>query len=77
MSSRAALTMTEPRVSVEDAAKHLGAVRDSVYRWIDGRYLPAHTFARLWKLTELDVWVRAAGADVHGADAEPKPKGKW
>lgn len=31
----------EPWASVEDAAKHLGAVRDSAYRWIDGRYLPA------------------------------------
>jgi excisionase family DNA binding protein len=40
---------TEPWVSVEDGAKHLGVARDSVYRWIDGHSLPAHKIGRLWK----------------------------
>ncbi len=55
----------EPWVSVEDVAKHLGVARDSVYRWIDGRGLPAHKIGRLWKfkLSEVDGWVRAGGAD--------------
>lgn len=34
--------MTEPWISVEDVATHLGVVKDSVYRRIDGRGLPAH-----------------------------------
>ena len=37
---------TEPWVSVEDVAKHLGVARDSVYRWIAGRGLPAHKIGR-------------------------------
>ncbi len=57
---------TEPWASVEDAAKHLGVAKDSVYRWIDTRNLPAHKIGRLWKfkLSEVDEWVRAGGADA-------------
>ena len=33
---------TQPWVSVEDVAKHLGVAQDSVYRSIEGRGLPAH-----------------------------------
>lgn len=55
--------MTEPWVSVEDVAKHLGVANDSVYRWIEARGLPAHKIGRLWKfkLSEVDRWVRAGG----------------
>jgi excisionase family DNA binding protein len=61
---------TEPWASVEDVAKHLGVAKDSVYRWIDTRSLPAHKIGRLWKfkLTEVDEWVRAGGADAHEDD---------
>lgn len=56
---------TEPWASVEDVAKHLGVAKDSVYRWIDTRSLPAHKIGRLWKfkLSEVDTWVRAGGVD--------------
>ncbi len=56
--------MTEPWVSVEHAAKHLGVTKDSVYRWIETRNLPAHRIGRLLKLklTEVDDWVRGGGA---------------
>jgi excisionase family DNA binding protein len=37
----------EPRVSVADVAKHLSAAKDSVYRWIEHRGLPAHKVGRL------------------------------
>lgn len=58
--------MTEPWASVEDVAKHLGVAKDSVYRWIESRHLPAHKIGRLWKfkLSEVDEWVRAGGADA-------------
>jgi excisionase family DNA binding protein len=60
--------MAEPWASVEDVAKHLGVARDSVYRWIDGRRLPAHKIGRLWKfkLSEVDEWVRASSATDEG-----------
>lgn len=52
---------TEERwVGVEDVATHLGVAKDSVYRWIDERGLPAHRVGRLFrfKLSEIDEWVR-------------------
>jgi excisionase family DNA binding protein len=61
----------EPWVSVEDVSKHLGVARDSIYRWIDSRSLPAHKIGRLWKfkLSEVDEWVRAGGAEGNDDDA--------
>ena len=65
---------TEPWASVEDVAKHLGVAKDSVYRWIDTRSLPAHKIGRLWKfkISEVDDWVRAGGAGSNkpGKDAK-------
>jgi excisionase family DNA binding protein len=56
--------MAEAWVSVETVADHLGVARESIYRWIDSRALPAHRVGRLWKfkLSEIDDWIRAGGA---------------
>jgi excisionase family DNA binding protein len=67
---------TEPWVSVDDVAKHLGVAKDSVYRWIETRGVPAHKIGRLWKfrLSEIDGWVEADGAaepDKDGAVGKP------
>ena len=64
------LMSTEPWVSVEDAAKHLSVAKDSIYRWIEHKALPAHKVGRLWKfkLSEVDAWVRAGGAGSEGPD---------
>ncbi len=61
----------EPWVSVEDVAIHLGVAKDSVYRWIESRALPAHRIGRLgkFKLSEVDEWVCTRGAG--SAEAEP------
>jgi len=55
---------TEPWVSVEDVAKHLGVAKDSVYRWIEKTGLPAHRVGRLWKfkISQVDEWIQAGGA---------------
>jgi len=34
--------ISEPWVSVEGVARHLGVAKDSVYRWIQARGMPAH-----------------------------------
>ncbi len=64
--------IAEPWVSVEDIATHLGVAKDSVYRWIEKKGLPAHKMGRLWKfkVSEVDEWVRQGGA---AQDAEPEP----
>lgn len=56
--------MTEPWVSVDDLAQHLGVTKDSVYRWIERKGLPARKIGKLWKfkLSEVDEWVRRGAA---------------
>lgn len=56
---------SEPWVTAHDVAKHLGVVKDTIYRWRENKGLPAHKIGRLWKfqLSEVDEWVRAGGAD--------------
>jgi excisionase family DNA binding protein len=52
-------------LSVEEIMAHLGVARDTVYRWIDQKGLPAHRLGKLWKfkVSEVDNWVRSGGAD--------------
>ena len=59
-----ATIVTEPWASVEDVAVHLGVAKESVYRWIDAKGMPAHKIGKLWKfkLSEVDDWVRRGGA---------------
>jgi excisionase family DNA binding protein len=56
--------VTEAWVSVQQVAAHLGVAKDSVYRWIDAKRMPAHKIGKLWKfkLSDVDEWVRASGA---------------
>lgn len=60
-------------VSVQDVCSHLGVVRDTVYRWIERRSMPAHRVGRNWKfkLSEVDAWVRAGGTDEAGQTGLP------
>jgi excisionase family DNA binding protein len=46
--------------SVEEVCAHLGVARDTVYRWIAAKRIPAHRLGRLWKfkISEVDRWVR-------------------
>ena len=68
--------MPDPWVSVDDVARHLGVAKDTVYRWIERRQLPAHKVGRLWKfkLSEVDDWVRTGGASEGPADGKGKAR---
>ena len=57
---RIEMAAEERWVGVDDVAAHLGVAKDSVYRWIDERGLPANRVGRLFrfKLSEIDEWVR-------------------
>jgi excisionase family DNA binding protein len=59
----------EQWVGVDEVARHLRVGKDSVYRWIDARGLPAHRVGRLlrFKLSEVDAWVRTGGGEEAGA----------
>lgn len=71
----------EPWVSIDEIASRLGVAKDSVYRWIEGRHLPAHRLGRLWKfkISEVDAWLRSGGAEpaeapTHGGQTEHKTR---
>ena len=51
-------------LSLEEIATHLGVSKDTIYRWIDERGMPAHKVGRLWKFqqSEVDEWVKSGGA---------------
>jgi excisionase family DNA binding protein len=57
--------MMEDRwLSVDEIALHLGIKKDTVYRWINEKQMPAHRMGRLWKFRkeEVDDWVKSGGA---------------
>lgn len=47
-------------LSVDEIAAYLGIKRDTVYKWIERKNMPAHKVGRLWKfkVDEVDQWVR-------------------
>jgi excisionase family DNA binding protein len=53
--------------SVDEVCEHLGVTRDTIYRWIAERRMPAHRVGRLWKfkLSEVDRWVRGGRESRH------------
>lgn len=60
--------MDDRWLSVDEICAHLGVSRDTVYKWIKQKDMPAHRVGRLWKFKkdEVDSWVRGGGA---GGDA--------
>ena len=56
--------MEDRWLSVEEIASYLGIKRDTVYRWINEKQMPAHRMGRLWKFRkeEVDDWVKSGGA---------------
>lgn len=51
-------------LSVEEIAAHLGVNRDTIYKWIERKQMPAHKLGKLWKFkaTEVDEWIRQGKA---------------
>lgn len=58
--------MDDRWLSLAEIAAYLGVSRDSVYRWLETRNMPAHKVGRQWKFKagEVDEWVRSGQADV-------------
>ncbi|MHA7126980.1 helix-turn-helix domain-containing protein [Janibacter indicus] len=71
--ARGPATMSEPWLSADDIANHLGVTKDTVYAWISDKAMPAHKVGRLWKFqaSEVDAWVRGGGAAVAGEAGPP------
>jgi excisionase family DNA binding protein len=55
------MSETERWLSVEEIATHLGVSRETIYRWLEKKKIPAHRVGKLWKFqtSEVDDWVRS------------------
>jgi len=54
--------MTDDRwFSVDEIADYLGVKRDTLYKWIERKKMPAQKVGRLWKfkIKEVDKWIRS------------------
>ena len=51
-------------LSVEEIAVHLGIKKDTVYKWVAKKHMPAHKVGRLLKFdkSEIDDWVKSGQA---------------
>ena len=60
LTNQAELSMENRWLSVDEIAAYLGIRRDTVYKWISEKDMPAHRIGRLWKFQrdEIDDWVR-------------------
>jgi excisionase family DNA binding protein len=72
-------------LSLAEIAAYLGVSKDSVYRWLERRRMPAHKVGRQWKFkaAEVDAWVRSGQADLapdsvatKTRQAAPAPEGR-
>jgi excisionase family DNA binding protein len=51
-------------LSVEEIAGYLGVKKETIYKWLSQKRIPAHKLGRLWKFKkdEIDKWVTTGGA---------------
>jgi excisionase family DNA binding protein len=53
-------------LSVEEIAFHLGIKKDTAYKWVAKKHMPAHKVGTLLKFdrNEIDEWVRSGEAQT-------------
>jgi excisionase family DNA binding protein len=56
--------LQERWLTVEEICKYLDATNETINKWIDSRGMPRHKDGRrrMYKIDEVDVWVRSGGA---------------
>ncbi len=68
--------MNDRWLSVVEISEYLGITKDSVYKWVKEKGMPAHRLGKLWKFKtdEVDVWMRKGGANEVVSDPKSKHK---
>ena len=68
--------MEDRWLSVTEISEYLGITRDSVYKWVKEKGLPAHRLGKLWKFKteEVDVWMRKGAANGEMGEIVKKSK---
>jgi excisionase family DNA binding protein len=57
-------------LSIDEISEHLGVKKDTIYKWVARKKMPAHKVGRLLKfqVLEVDRWVRAGKAAPNSKD---------
>ncbi|MDZ4819201.1 MAG: helix-turn-helix domain-containing protein [Planctomycetota bacterium] len=61
-------------LSLDEIAAYLGVKRDTIYKWIYRKQLPAHKVGSLWKFRkeEVDAWITSG--DTNSSIGTRKPR---
>ncbi len=55
---------------IDEAAKYLKATKDTIYRWIDKKCMPALKVGKKWlfRKEEIDGWLDSLNSSVHDGE---------
>ncbi len=58
------LEITDRWLSVQEIAQYLGISKETVYRWVEAKKIPAHKIGKQWKfqVSEVNHWVKTGQA---------------
>jgi excisionase family DNA binding protein len=58
------LEITERWLSVLEISQYLGISKETVYRWLDSKKIPAHKIGKQWKfqVSEINSWIKSGKA---------------
>lgn len=58
------MELSDRWLSVEEVAKYLGISKETVYRWLEKKKIPAYRIGKLWKFqhSEIELWVKSGQA---------------
>ena len=58
------LEITDRWLSVIEIAHYLGISKETIYRWIEAKKIPAHKIGKQWKFKtkEVDDWILSGNA---------------
>ena len=70
--------MEDRWLSVDEIGEYLGIKRDTVYKWIAEKNMPAHRVGRFWKFRkeQVDRWVEEGEADTSESDENARHHAK-
>ncbi len=59
------MDITNRWCSLKEICEYLGVSRDTIFKWIETKNMPASKMGRLWKfkIEEVDAWIKAGGAE--------------
>lgn len=51
-------------LSVENLSDYLGISKETIYKWLERKSIPAHRVGKLWRFdsSEIDGWIKNGGA---------------